>query len=183
MCNRCNGLGPIWKRRPELQARASQLGADKARTHGLSLHPLYKTWRGMMLRCYDPTHVGYRNYGGRGIAVCAEWHDVSAYIAWAEQHLGPRPDGCTMDRVDNDRGYEPGNMRWATPSTQTTNQRGTLRKRGSAKAQSRLTEDIVRTARLRWKAGESQQDLALEYAVSKPTMHKAIVGKTWQHVA
>ena len=135
----------------------------------------------MMARCYNEGHVGFRNYGGRGIAVCEQWHDPAAYVSWIEQNLGPRPAACTMDRIDNDRGYEPGNMRWAAGSTQARNQRTGVRPHGSAKPQAALTEDIVRECRIRWAAGETQQDLAAEYGVSKPTMHKAIMGKTWQH--
>lgn len=151
--------------------------------HGLSLTPLYQAWRGMMARCYDQAHVGYKNYGARGITVCQAWHDPAAYIAWIEQNLGPRPGGCTLDRIDNDRGYEPGNLRWATHAEQVKNQRDIPKPRGTAKMQARLTEDIVRECRRRWAAGEPQNALAAEFGVSKPTMHKALVGKTWQHVA
>lgn len=184
MCKRCNGAGPgsYWQNHPELQREASKLGADKARTHGLSFHPLYATWKGMMARCYNPSHAGFKNYGARGITVHQPWHDAAAYIDWVEQNLGPRPDGCTMDRIDNDRGYEPGNLQWATASVQAKNQRDGVRRRGSAKTEARLTEEIVRECRARWAAGEAQDALASEFGVSKPTMHKAIVGKTWRHV-
>lgn len=73
-------------------------------------------------------------------------------------------------------------MRWATRKVQSGNQRSEGRPRGSAKPQATLTEEIVRTCRRRWAAGEGQRELAVEYGVSKPTMHKAITGKTWQHV-
>lgn len=137
----------------------------------------------MMARCYNPEHRAYLNYGGRGIGVYEPWHDLPAYVAWIEQNLGSRPDGCTLDRIDNDLGYQPGNIQWATRRQQRANQRQDVLPKGSAKPQSLLTEDIVRQCRARWAAGESQQDLAAEFGVSKPTMHKAIVGKTWQHVA
>ena len=168
MCNRCNSAG-----------RGRYRGE---RTHGLSFHPLYRRWQSMMARCYNQSHVGFKNYGGRGIAVYEPWHDVVTYITWVEQNLGPCPYGCTMDRIDNDRGYEPGNIRWATRSTQSKNQRSGLRPLGSAKPEARLTEEIVIECRQRWAAGEGQLELAVEYGVSKPTMHKALVGKTWQHV-
>lgn len=184
MCNRCNGAGrgSNWQKNPELQREASKRGADKARTHGLSFHPLYRMWQGMMARCYHQAHAGFKNYGARGITVYQPWHDVTTYIAWVEQNLGPRPGGHSMDRIDNDRGYEPGNLRWATNSTQSKNQRSGVRARGSAKPAARLTEEIVRECRTRWAAGEAQDALAAEFGVSKPTMHKAITGKTWQHV-
>ena|ERR1035441_9918060 len=91
--------------------------------HGLSRHPLYQTHHGMMRRCYDPKHPGYKNYGGRGIAVCERWHDVRAFIEDIERELGPRPSGRTLDRIDNDGNYEPGKMRWATRAEQDANQR------------------------------------------------------------
>lgn len=150
--------------------------------HGMWQHPLNGTWRGMMDRCYNPKHHAYKNYGGRGIGVYEPWHDPTVYVAWIEQNLGPRPEGCTLDRINNDAGYQPGNLRWATRSQQAANQRPDIRPKGSDKPQSQLTEDIVRECRARWVAGEMQNVLAAEYGVSKPTMHKALVGKTWQHV-
>lgn len=95
----------------------------RLRKHGLADHPLYATHQGIMQRCYLPEHVHFRNYGGRGIRVCDEWRDVAAFIGWVEANLGPRPAGMTLDRIDNDGNYEPGNMRWATPSEQRRNQR------------------------------------------------------------
>lgn len=91
--------------------------------HGMVGHPLYGTWRGMIDRCENPQHHAFRNYGGRGIKVCPEWHDAAAFIAWVEANLGPRPEGMTMDRADNDGHYEPGNIRWATRSEQERNKR------------------------------------------------------------
>jgi hypothetical protein len=93
-------------------------------THGMWGHPLYVTWQGMMDRCYDPGATGYQYYGGRGIEVCAEWHDAGVFIRWVEVNLGSRPEGRTLDRFpDNDGNYEPGNVRWATWSEQNSNQR------------------------------------------------------------
>lgn len=93
-------------------------------THGLSgkaKHPLYETWHGMMIRCYDDRHVYYHRYGGRGITVCERWHDAAAFITDIEATLGSRPDGLTLDRIDNDGNYEPGNVRWATRLQQSRN--------------------------------------------------------------
>lgn len=81
----------------------------------------YRSWRAMKGRCHDPNNIGYANYGGRGITVCEEWrHNFAAFLA----HIGPKPTpGHTVDRIDNDRGYEPGNVRWATWSEQMKNRR------------------------------------------------------------
>lgn len=86
-------------------------------------HPLYFTWNMMKQRCENPNNRKYRRYGARGILVCDEWrNDPAAFIAWIEQNLGQRPAGMTLDRIDNDGNYEPGNVRWATPRQQRANQ-------------------------------------------------------------
>ena len=93
-------------------------------THGLSRHPQYSTWKAMRRRCENPDDVAYPNYGARGIRVCDEWRqDVAAFVSYVEKVLGPRPEGLTLDRIDNDGHYEPGNLRWATKAEQTHNRR------------------------------------------------------------
>lgn len=87
------------------------------RTHGLSSDPLYRLWIGMKRRCDH-----HPRYLARGIRVCDQWRDdPEAFIAYVNAHLGPRPPDATLDRIDNDRGYEPGNLRWADRVTQAHN--------------------------------------------------------------
>lgn len=81
-----------------------------------------KAIRNAIQRCYNPSYRGYRYYGGRGITVCDEWrNDQAAFV----EYMGPRPKGYSLDRIDNDKGYEPGNVRWASKTTQATNRSST----------------------------------------------------------
>jgi hypothetical protein len=89
-----------------------------------SKHWLYNRWQNMLQRCENPHHPRYKDYGARGITVCAEWHDFGTYARWIEENLGPPPGpSLTLDRKDNDGPYAPGNMRWADRSMQQRNQR------------------------------------------------------------
>jgi hypothetical protein len=89
--------------------------------HGMNGTPEYEAWHAMKQRCHNPKHAAWRNYGGRGITVCPEW--LNSFEAFY-QHVGrkPSPD-LSLDRINNDLGYFPGNVRWATLSQQMQNRR------------------------------------------------------------
>lgn len=86
--------------------------------------PEARLWYGMRGRCLNPAHEAYKDYGGRGITIYKPWRDsFAAFLKYIRKHLGPRPDGWTLDRIDNSSGYKPGNLRWATRAQQTDNRR------------------------------------------------------------
>lgn len=94
---------------------------------GDSGSPEYAAWGAMIRRCHNPSDPHFVNYGARGICVCDEWRgSYAAFLA----HVGRRPSELhSIDRVNNDGNYEPGNMRWATRSQQNSNTRRNKRAR------------------------------------------------------
>lgn len=95
--------------------------ASATTKHGWSGTAEYQAWLSMRSRCLCKTNSAYKNYGGRGITVCDEWKaDFLAFL----NHIGPKPSpDLSLDRIDNNDGYRPGNVRWADRSTQSRNRR------------------------------------------------------------
>jgi hypothetical protein len=90
---------------------------------GVKRHPLYSRWAAMVQRCTNEKSPKYSRYGGRGIRVCDEWLNSSAeYIRYVEAELGPQPTkDHSIDRIDNNADYKPGNIRWANSKQQGMN--------------------------------------------------------------
>lgn len=109
---------------------SSEVSSERNTKHGdlkaYKRHYLYTTRRSILFRCHNPKNKDYVRYGERGITLFEEWR--ASYVAFRDyvlSTLGDRPENHQLDRIDNDRGYEPGNLRWATPSQNSSNRRDT----------------------------------------------------------
>jgi hypothetical protein len=102
-------------------ARVVRVPSRPSKTHGMFGTPEYGSWTSMIQRCCNPKAKGYHNYGGRGIRICAEWRaSFQAFFA----HVGRRPSpDHSIDRIDNEGHYEPGNVKWATDREQNSHRR------------------------------------------------------------
>ena len=94
--------------------------------HGMHHTSIYGTWQGMKDRCENPNCPSFNNYGGRGIKVCPQWHDFLNFYNDVSKlpHFGEK--GYTLDRIDNNGDYCPGNVRWADKKTQGRNKRNNI---------------------------------------------------------
>ncbi len=104
--------------------RHGEMIVDATGSHGMTNHPAFSTWTAMRSRCSNPNDKDWRNYGARGIRVCARWRE-SFENFWADMGATWQR-GLTLDRKRNDRGYSPANCRWATAEQQSNNRRGNI---------------------------------------------------------
>lgn len=129
--------------------------------HGLSHTKAAHVWVALKRRCLNPGDRGYKNYGGRGIAVCERWLILDNFFA----DMGEPEEGMSLDRIDNDKGYSPENCRWTTQAEQCQN---------------------TRTNKLNWEAvldirtsREGRNALAERYGVSRSLIGPVARNERW----
>ncbi len=136
--------------------------------HGYAHHPLYIIHHGMMQRCNKKSNKSYKHYGGRGIRVCDRWLDVGNFI----EDMGQRPEGTSLDRIDNNGNYEPLNCRWATSSEQVQNTRLTT-----------LTPELVRKIRTLHKEDNIKNcELARMFNTSAAQISRIVLNRSWANI-
>jgi|GEM_PF-2384486 len=99
---------------------SADVASRNNKKHGMRKSTEYRIWSLMIQRCHNKNNPGYRNWGSRGIKVCDAWLESFENFY---KDMGRRPDGTSLDRIDNDGNYEPSNCRWATKRQQTLNRR------------------------------------------------------------
>lgn len=150
----------------ERNQKFGDLMLDKHVTHGLSRTPTHKSWDAMMQRCTNTNHEAYGRYGGAGIGVCERWS--TSFETFAED-MGIRPEGTTLERIDNDLGYEPENCRWATWVEQ-----------GRHRSSVKLTE--IDADQIRWlyiDGGFKQWQIAYAFNIQQPQVSRVVNRKRW----
>lgn len=107
-------------------ANVTRIKHGHARNHKPS--PEWRSWKSMLDRCSLPSMPNYHLYGGRGITVCEQWRSKDGFAQFFRD-VGARPAGHSLDRINSDGNYEPGNTRWATAKQQSNNRRDTPKAR------------------------------------------------------
>jgi len=130
---------------------------DSKVRHGMTGTPEWGAWKSMLDRCTNPNHPSWGRYGGRGIVPCKRWLKFENFYA----DMGPRPDGTSLDRIDNDKGYTPKNCRWATQLQQHNNKSSNVH----------MTIDGVTRTISEW-----ARHFGIKYSVVKTRYAKGITG-------
>jgi hypothetical protein len=156
------------------------MGNAMTKSHGKYGTRVYRIWNAMIQRCTNPNQPHYERYGGRGVTVCWQWRNFEGFYA----DMGDPPEGRSIDRIDNMKGYEPGNCRWATGSEQNANQRPKRpytrpNSQGENHFKATITEEMVREIRA---STERNADIARRVGLSKQSIADIRKFRTWKHV-
>jgi hypothetical protein len=108
------------------QSKSCGCDHTNLRKHGYAGTQIHNVWKSMIERCTSKKGKSWASYGGRGITVCERWTGKDGFINFLAD-MGDRPDGASIDRIDNDGPYSPGNCRWATWTQQSRNKRSNRR--------------------------------------------------------
>jgi hypothetical protein len=157
-------------------ATSAMVSAAK-RTHGQARTAVYKRWLNMKQRCGNPDNPAWKNYGGRGIRVCDRW--LNSFETFYADVGDPPAPSLSLDRIDNDGNYEPGNVRWATWSQQQKNARPE-RVQGARNGRATLTEDDVRFIRA---STAKRSDLVEMFGLAPTYISSLRSGKHWRSVS
>lgn len=150
-----------------LTSDSSRIRAKAQAIHGLYKSPTYRSWAAMKYRCQSLNPASSHRYRGRGITVCDRWQDFKNFLA----DMGKRPEGTTLDRINNDGHYDPDNCRWATVEVQSKNRQ---HRRGP-----NLSHSTVSVIRSKLKHGESIKQIALSLMVPEGTIYRIRKGQRY----
>lgn len=149
-----------------------QRAADLSKTHGLLVGTggetrLHRIWSNMKARCSNQNHKAFKNYGGRGIAVCCQWTEsYEKFHAWAIS--SGYSDSLTIERIDNDSGYSPQNCKWIPKTKQVENRRA-----------NKINAGIAEEIRIAVSCGESRKSVALRFGISKSHVDSITSHRRW----
>lgn len=113
---------PSIETRQRMSEQRTTHGGSRSRITGRKATPTYYVWAAMIQRCTNPKNRDWASYGGRGITVDTRWRDFKEFLA----DMGEKPDGLTLDRIDNNGDYGPSNCRWTTTKIQANNKRNSV---------------------------------------------------------
>lgn len=169
----CASTGDLRTKRKSCGCHTRDAIGERSRTHGQTVGgkwtASYRCYRAIITRCYNKNSAYYRDYGGRGIAMCGRWHfgenGRSGFECFLSD-MGEPPVGRSLDRIDNDGNYEPSNCRWATRSEQARNTRATV-----------VSIDMMRKIQAARVQGFSQNTLARMFGVPRSAIRNAIAAR------